>query len=106
MEMRPESLHGPPQTLANSPGTGPSLALASVGEAGPWLPSPGPQRETGSRKKLYLDPNEFCGLEASSCTSGSLFRGDGKLSGQPEGSGRRYEEVSRQVTGQNRWGLF
>ena len=51
-------------------------------------------------KKLYLDPNEFCGLEASSCTSGSSFRRDGKLSGQPEGSDRRHEEVRRQVTGQ------
>lgn len=55
----------------------------------------------GICKKLYLDPNEFCGLETSSCTSGSSFRGDGKLPGHPEGSGG-YGEVSRQVTGQNR----
>lgn len=77
MEMRAESLQGPPQALANAPGIGPRLALVTVGEAGPQVPSPGPQRETGTRKKLYLGPNEFCGLGASSCTSGSSFRGAG-----------------------------
>ena len=94
-----------PPAVANAPDSGSRLALVTVGEAGPQVPSPGPQRETVICKKLYLDPNEFCGLETSSCTSGSSFRGDGNLPGQPEGSGG-YREVSRQVTGQNRWGLF
>ena len=50
MEMRPESLQGPPQALANAPSIGPGLALVTVREAGPRVPSPGPQRETGTSR--------------------------------------------------------